>query len=243
MMKISQFLPKGVGVLFPEKPYLKLNTPPLPVKKRNPGVVDEGLLLFFLVACHGTTITPRILGIRHVHLPSSAGRPPGVRPMKLSIFLVAWCSTMVALSRATSMEEHLVVAGAKNPAAAAAALAEEEIESFEDLLAIDDHLLLEALKTSGIKTGSATKIHAYCAQFRRRGGPTAATGASPPPAPPRGGGMGKAVASAVKECASNDLSAVENEIDELQAILDSSDQVGLSFVMASSSIIPKLLPK
>ena len=37
MMKISQFLPKGVGVLFPEKPYLKRNTPPLPVKKRNPG--------------------------------------------------------------------------------------------------------------------------------------------------------------------------------------------------------------
>ena len=36
MMKISQFLPKGVGVLFPEKPYLKTNTPPLPVKKRNP---------------------------------------------------------------------------------------------------------------------------------------------------------------------------------------------------------------
>ena len=35
-MKISQFLPKGVGVLFPEKPYLKMNTPPLPVKKRNP---------------------------------------------------------------------------------------------------------------------------------------------------------------------------------------------------------------
>ena len=36
MMKISQFLPKGVGVLFPEKPYLKTNTPPLPVKKSNP---------------------------------------------------------------------------------------------------------------------------------------------------------------------------------------------------------------
>ena len=35
-MKISQFLPKGVGVLFPEKPYLKSNTPPLPVKKSNP---------------------------------------------------------------------------------------------------------------------------------------------------------------------------------------------------------------
>ena len=36
MMKISQFLPKGVGVLFPEKPYLKRNNHPLPVKKRNP---------------------------------------------------------------------------------------------------------------------------------------------------------------------------------------------------------------
>ena len=35
-MKISQFLPKGVGVLFPEKTYLKINTPPLPVKKSNP---------------------------------------------------------------------------------------------------------------------------------------------------------------------------------------------------------------
>ena len=35
-MKISQFLPKGVGVLFPEKPYLKINNPPLPVKKYNP---------------------------------------------------------------------------------------------------------------------------------------------------------------------------------------------------------------
>ena len=35
-MKISQFLSKGVGVLSPEKPYLKTNTPPLPVKKSNP---------------------------------------------------------------------------------------------------------------------------------------------------------------------------------------------------------------
>ena len=35
-MKISQFLPKGVGVLFVEKPYLKRNNHPLPVKKRNP---------------------------------------------------------------------------------------------------------------------------------------------------------------------------------------------------------------
>ena len=36
MMKISQFLPKGVGVLFVEKPYLKRNNHPLPVKKSNP---------------------------------------------------------------------------------------------------------------------------------------------------------------------------------------------------------------
>ena len=41
MMKISQFLPKGVGVLFPEKPYLKRNNHPLPVKKRNPGVLEK----------------------------------------------------------------------------------------------------------------------------------------------------------------------------------------------------------
>ena len=40
------------------------------------------------------------------------------------------------------------------------------------------------------------------------------------------------VAAAAEECASNDLSAVQNEIDELQAILDdSSDQVGLSVVI------------
>ena len=38
MMKISQFLPKGVGVLFPEKPYLKRNNHPLPVKKSNPEI-------------------------------------------------------------------------------------------------------------------------------------------------------------------------------------------------------------
>ena len=118
---------------------------------------------------------------------------------------------MVTLARDISMEEHLVAAGAKNPTASAAALAEEEIESFEELLAIDDHLLLEVLHRCGIKTGSAAKIYSYCAAFRSSGG---------------------AVAAAAEECASNDLSAVQNEIDELQAILDdSSDQVGLSVVI------------
>ena len=37
-LPIFTFLPKEVGILFPEKPYLKRNNHPLPVKKRNPGL-------------------------------------------------------------------------------------------------------------------------------------------------------------------------------------------------------------
>ena len=43
-MKISQFLPKGVGVLFPEKPYLKTNNHPLPVKKSTPALGSASAL-------------------------------------------------------------------------------------------------------------------------------------------------------------------------------------------------------
>ena len=59
-MKISQFLPKGVGVLFPEKPYLKLNTPPLPVKKSNPA--RRGQADNFLASFSGIVV--RALGAR-----------------------------------------------------------------------------------------------------------------------------------------------------------------------------------
>ena len=50
MMKISQFLPKGVGVLFPEKPYLKTNKPPLPVKKRNPASSRNSYIIIFILS-------------------------------------------------------------------------------------------------------------------------------------------------------------------------------------------------
>ena len=64
-MKISQFLPKGVGVLFPEKPYLKTNTPPLPVKKRNPGLHDSNDREEFLASseCIGVILYFGILSI------------------------------------------------------------------------------------------------------------------------------------------------------------------------------------
>ena len=50
-MKISQFLPKGVGVLFPENPYLKTNNPPLPVKKRNPAQQDRSSAVATWIRC------------------------------------------------------------------------------------------------------------------------------------------------------------------------------------------------
>ena len=59
----------------------------------------------------------------------------------------------------------MAAAGAKDPAGAAAALAEEEIEAFEDLLAIDESDLLTTLKNCGIKAGSAAAIKKYCVQF------------------------------------------------------------------------------
>ena len=64
-----------------------------------------------------------------------------------------------------TLEEHFAAAGAKDPTAAAAILKEEEIESIQALLDIEESILLETLtKICGIKAGSATRIHAYCQQ-------------------------------------------------------------------------------
>ena len=65
------------------------------------------------------------------------------------------------------MREHLAAAHAKDPAAAAAALAAEEIQSFQDLLDafLDDSDFLALLKGCGIKTGTAVAIKYYCARF------------------------------------------------------------------------------
>ena len=84
----------------------------------------------------------------------------------------------------TSFTDHLIRSGAKNAEAAAAALAEEEIESLDDLLvalAIGPNHLLENLKSCNIKLGSANRIVAYCQEEAVK----AAAPLPPSPASPR----------------------------------------------------------
>ena len=92
--------------------------------------------------------------------------------------------------------EHLRASGAKNPEDAAAKLAEQEIETFEDVLRIDPADFLKAMQDfGGMKGGSATKVKEYCRLFRA----AASAGAAPAPAAEGGGGGGGAAAEEEKE--------------------------------------------
>ena len=96
----------------------------------------------------------------------------------------------------------MAAAGAKDPAGAAAALAEEEIEAFEDLLAIDESDLLTALKSCGIKAGSAAAIKKYCVQF---------------------GGSGGGGAAAEEAFAASNIKEALDGVDKLEEMLDAAD--------------------
>ena len=100
------------------------------------------------------------------------------------------------------MQEHMAAAGAKDPAGAAAALAEEDIEAFEDLLAIDESDLLTALKNCGIKAGSAAAIKKYCVQF---------------------GGSGSGGAAAEEAFAASNIKEALDGVDKLEEMLDAAD--------------------
>ena len=124
------------------------------------------------------------------------------------------------LPRDASLAEHLAASGAKNPDAAAAALAEEEIESIKNLLLIDPEDLLDSLhKFCDMKLGSANKVKSYCAQFRGGGG-----SAAPPPAPTqwRGGGAAEEALSSNANVPPEFQKALEG-LDQLEEMLDSAE--------------------
>ena len=122
-------------------------------------------------------------------------------------------------ARGASMQEHMAAAGAKDPAGAAAALAEEEIESFEDLLAIDESDLLTALKSCGIKAGSAAAIKKYCVHFGESGG----GGASARSAKSGGGAASNGGAAAEEAFAASNIKEALDGVDKLEEMLDAAD--------------------
>ena len=115
-----------------------------------------------------------------------------------------------------TLEEFLTNAGVKKSAEIAEKLTEEEIESIQDLLDIEESILLETLtKTCGIKAGSATKIYAYCQKVK--GGGVAASAAS------GGGGGGAAAANNVGDGSSkmsSNNSKLGGEATDMQGVLD-----------------------
>ena len=115
-----------------------------------------------------------------------------------------------------TLEEFLTNAGVKKSAEIAEKLTEEEIESIQDLLDIEESILLETLtKTCGIKAGSATKIYAYCQKVK--GGGVAASAAS------GGGGGGAAAVNNVGDGSSkmsSDNSKLAGEATDMQGVLD-----------------------
>ena len=122
-------------------------------------------------------------------------------------------------ARGASMQEHMAAAGAKDPAGAAAALAEEEIESFEDLLAIDESDLLTALKSCGIKAGSAAAIKKYCVHFGESGGGGASAGS----AKSGGGAASNGGAGAEEVFAASNIKEALDGVDKLEEMLDAAD--------------------
>ena len=122
-------------------------------------------------------------------------------------------------ARGASMQEHMAAAGAKDPAGAAAALAEEEIESFEDLLAIDESDLLAALKSCGIKAGSAAAIKKYCVHFGESGGGGASAGS----AKSGGGAASNGGAAAEEAFAASNIKEALDGVDKLEEMLDAAD--------------------
>ena len=132
-------------------------------------------------------------------------------------------------ARGASMQEHMAAAGAKDPAGAAAALAEEEIEAFEDLLAIDESDLLTTLKNCGIKAGSAAAIKKYCVQFGSGGGGGVSAGSARPPVPAKsaadsGGGAASGSGAAAEEAfAASNIKEALDGVDKLEEMLDAAD--------------------
>ena len=122
-------------------------------------------------------------------------------------------------ARGASMQEHMAAAGAKDPAGAAAALAEEEIEAFEDLLAIDESDLLTALKSCGIKAGSAAAIKKYCVHFGESGGGGASAGS----AKSGGGAASNGGAGAEEVFAASNIKEALDGVDKLEEMLDAAD--------------------
>ena len=115
----------------------------------------------------------------------------------------------------TSLEEFLTNAGVKTPAEIAEKLTEEEIESIQDLLDIEESIMLTILKNCGIKAGSASKIHAYCQNVK--GGGAAATAAS------GSGGGGAAAVNNVGDGSSkmsSNNSKLAGEATDMQGVLD-----------------------
>ena len=113
----------------------------------------------------------------------------------------------------------MAAAGAKDPAGAAAALAEEEIEAFEDLLAIDESDLLTALKSCGIKAGSAAAIKKYCVHFGESGGGGASAGS----AKSGGGAASNGGAGAEEVFAASNIKEALDGVDKLEEMLDAAD--------------------
>ena len=120
----------------------------------------------------------------------------------------------------TSLEEFLTNAGVKTPAEIAEKLTEEEIESIQDLLDIEESIMLTILKNCGIKAGSASKIHAYCQKVK--GGGVAASAVS--------GGGGGGGAAAVSE----------GYVDQTLQIQQNDDKSRSRIVPGRSSLGEKL---